>query len=224
MQRITAFFGLLLFPICLKSQTASFTYKSINNSYCSPDTIQFTPVSTGSPIGYLWDFGNNRTSHSSHPSVIYNNGGTYTVKLIVIYAQGTEEVSNDVVINPTINPSFSYDKNSLCKPGTINFSATGIGNVQNYHWHFDDGTADSDTPAKDINHSFANYGDFNVTLTVTSASGCISSSSTNITIQKPQITANISATQGCIPATVNFDATVSVLPGDGVRKLFMEIW
>ena len=81
MNKAVSFVGLLLISTCLMAQTASFTYKSINSSYCNPDTIQFASTSTGTPIGYIWDFGNGGKSHSANPSVIYNKPGTYTVKL-----------------------------------------------------------------------------------------------------------------------------------------------
>ncbi|MGH2565814.1 MAG: PKD domain-containing protein, partial [Ginsengibacter sp.] len=218
MHKSVAFFCFFLLSACLMGQTVSFTYKSTTNSYCNPDTVQFTPTSTGSPIGYIWDFGNNRFSHSANPAVIYSSPGSYTVKLLVIYPQGTVEASNIVVINPTINPSFSYDKNNLCKPGIINFSATGAGAVSSYDWDFGDGTPISNTASRNISHLYAAYGNFEVTLTVNSAGGCISSSTAAITVQQPTIDATISATEGCIPAIINFNATVSVLPGDGISS------
>lgn len=218
MHKGVAFFCFFLFSTCLVGQTVSFTYKSTTNSYCNPDTIQFTQTSTGNPVGYIWDFGNKRFSHAANPSVIYTSPGTFTVKLLVIYQQGTVQATNIVVINPTIDPSFSYDKNSLCKPGTINFTAIGNGAAISYDWDFGDGTPVLNTASKIINHFYATYGNFKVTLTVNGVGGCISSSTNNITVQKPAIDATVSATKGCIPVIINFNATVSVLPGDGISS------
>ena len=114
MLKNAAVFCLLLFPIRLMSQTASFTYNSINNSYCSPDTIQFASTVTGSPVGYIWDFGNTGNSHIANPTAIYNKPGTYNVRLIAVYQQGTAEITKTVVINPTINPAFIPDKKDIC--------------------------------------------------------------------------------------------------------------
>ncbi len=218
MLKAAALFIFFLIPTYLLSQTVSFTYKSINNSSCNPDTIQFTPNAPGNPVGYLWDFGNSRKSHSAHPSVIYVGGGAYKVKLLVIYSQGTQEFSDTVVVNSTINPSFSYDKDSLCQPGTINFSATGAGSAANYNWNFGDGTPAVNTTSRNISHFYATYGTFTVTLMVTSASGCFSTSIANISVHTIDISGTLSATQGCIPSVIDFTASVLAPPGEIVNN------
>ncbi len=58
-----------------------------NTSGTQPLTVAFTNQSTGTPtLTYAWDFGDpssggNNTSTQTNPSHIYNNAGTYTVKL-----------------------------------------------------------------------------------------------------------------------------------------------
>lgn len=222
MPKIVFFIFFYFLSFCALCQTAGFSYRSINNSFCNPDTVQFTQTSTGNLIGYIWDFGNNRKSHSANPTVIYSNAGTYTVKLLVIYAQSTAKVSKTIVINPFINPSFTYDKNNLCKPGVINFSATGNGNVGSYNWNFGDGSPVASTTLPDISHNYAGYGNFTVTLQVISTTGCISSSTSSVTVEKPSIVGTVSDSLGCIPSVINFDASVSVPPGDGVNSYLWD--
>lgn len=200
------------------SQTAGFTYQSINGSFCSPDTIRFTQTSTGNPIGYIWDFGNGRNSHSANPSVIYSGAGSYTVKLLVIYPQATSQATQVIMVNPTISPAFSISTKDICTPGAINFSATGTTNVESYSWNFGDGTPLISDTTNNIAHTYTNYGNFNVTLEVKSTAGCTSSSQQTVTVQKPAITATVSAMQGCIPISINFNATVSLLPNDAVSS------
>jgi gliding motility-associated-like protein len=53
------------------------------DSEFAPVQVSFTDSSTGTIIGWLWDFGNNTTSTSQNPNVTYNEDGTYTVTLIV---------------------------------------------------------------------------------------------------------------------------------------------
>jgi hypothetical protein len=120
------------------------------------------------------------------------------------------------VINPTINPAFLIDKKDLCKPGVINFFATD--GAQNYNWDFGDGTPVISSAVKDISHNYTKYGNFTVTLTANSTAGCISTSTQAITVQKPAIAGTVSSLQGCIPATINFNAGVSVLPNDRVNS------
>lgn len=132
MYKIFLFFCFCLFSAYAISQTASFTYSSTTGSICNPATIQFTQNSTGTPVGYIWNFGNGAKSHSANPLIVYNKAGTFNVSLTVIYAGGIAKVSNSIVINQTPNPSFTYDKSTLCQPGTINFSA-----LSNFPCHFE---------------------------------------------------------------------------------------
>lgn len=46
-------------------------------------TIQFTDTSTGSPDGWLWDFGDGTTSTEQNPEHTYSESGDFVVKLIV---------------------------------------------------------------------------------------------------------------------------------------------
>ncbi|MEO8109954.1 MAG: PKD domain-containing protein, partial [Ginsengibacter sp.] len=89
MYKIAVLLYLCMITTTLRSQTVSFSYQSTTGSYCNPDTIRFTQTSSVGALGYIWDFGNGRGSHSANPSVIYTNAGTYIVKLLVIYPQGT---------------------------------------------------------------------------------------------------------------------------------------
>ncbi|MBA2610527.1 MAG: PKD domain-containing protein [Bacteroidetes bacterium] len=109
-------------PLCIKffyfffcstyviSQSVSFTYNSANGSFCNPATIQFTQNSTGNPVGYIWNFGNNTKSHTANPITTYNRPGSYIVSLTVIYATGIVKISNTIVINQTANPSLPLTK------------------------------------------------------------------------------------------------------------------
>lgn len=46
-----------------------------------PFTVAFTDLSTGSPDGWLWDFGDGQFSDEQHPTHIYRRLGIFTVKL-----------------------------------------------------------------------------------------------------------------------------------------------
>ncbi|MEO6637840.1 MAG: PKD domain-containing protein [Ginsengibacter sp.] len=218
MYKLAVLLYLCMSTITLRSQTVSFTYQSTTGSYCNPDTIRFTPTASGSPIGYIWDFGNGRGSHSANPSVIYTNAGTYIVKLLVVYPQGTVQVTNTLIINPITNPAFTVDRLDICQPGDINFSAVGGSNVLTYSWNFGDGGPVISSSNKDISHNYSKFGNFPVVLTINSVAGCVSSSTQTITVQKPIIIGTPSSTQGCIPAAVNFSSSVSLLPNDGISN------
>ena len=59
----------------------------------APLLVQFTDSSSGSPTSWAWDFDNNGTVDSTeqHPSYTYSSAGTYTVKLTVSNAGGSDD-------------------------------------------------------------------------------------------------------------------------------------
>jgi PKD repeat protein len=61
------------------STIADFTY-TVTNSGNAPCEVTFTNASLNAN-GYLWDFGNGKTSTESNPVVAYDTPGLYTVKL-----------------------------------------------------------------------------------------------------------------------------------------------
>src|ERR1051325_1803525 len=50
---------------------------------CSPLTVQFRDQSTGNVGSWFWDFGNHITSSERNPTVVYEESGNFTVRLIV---------------------------------------------------------------------------------------------------------------------------------------------
>ena len=199
--------------ILVKSQTADFTYATANGLFCNPSTIQFTEIASGSPKGFVWSFGNGTGSNSSNPSITYNKAGSYTVKLIVIYANTTVVVTKTIVINPTPTAIIGYDRNYICKPGIINFTAGGSGSISQYEWDFGDGTRSQVAGTNAIAHSFSTLGEYDVTLKATSATGCFDTTSSKISVKTIPITGTVSPTTGCVPTNVSFVANATVPDG-----------
>ena len=218
MRRIGFLIWLIFISYCVAGQTADFTYTSTKGSFCSPTTVQFDPVVSGSPVGYIWDFGNNMHSNYATPTTTYAGSGTYLVKLLIVFRNTTMKVSKTVVINPAVKAAIVPDKKQLCQPGNIRFSSTNNANVSSYTWQFGDGTPDEITTVNNVTHNYASFGSYTATLTVSSDSGCTATATTAITVQKPAIAHTISSTSGCIPANIKFTATASTLPGDAVNN------
>ncbi|MCQ1535147.1 PKD domain-containing protein [Methanosarcina sp. KYL-1] len=64
---------------------------SANRRYGNaPLTVLFSDKSTGDPTAWKWDFGDGYTSTRKMPYHIYKNAGSYTVKLTVSSAEGTD--------------------------------------------------------------------------------------------------------------------------------------
>lgn len=144
-------------------------------SGCTPLVeVQFQDLSTGSPTQWEWDLGNGTISPKKSPTATYINPGTYTVKLIVKNAGGTDSVTKTnyitVYSKPVVN--FSATPLSGCIPLNVNFtdlSTTESGTIQSWIWDFGDGiSSTSPTPS----HTYNLSDTFNVTLLVTTNFGC----------------------------------------------------
>jgi PKD repeat protein len=69
----------------------------------APLMVGFTDSSSGSPTSWAWDFDNNGVTDSTaqNPSFIYNNPGTYTVKLTVTNTNGSNTKTRTNYISVT---------------------------------------------------------------------------------------------------------------------------
>lgn len=207
---------LLIFTCSLPGfgQTADFSYQSNSGYFCSPSTIKFTKITTGSPVGYIWNFGNNAGSNQENPVYTYQNPGTYTVKLIVIYKKFTRSVSKNIIINQGVSVQLSSNRTSLCTPGNIIFQTTSNTAISNYEWTFGDNSAIVSTSSSSVNHLFSDFGNYAIMVKAISATGCSGKSTGNIAIQKPTLSATATSLFGCVPSQVNFSASVSgISPG-----------
>ncbi|CAN5902635.1 hypothetical protein BH11BAC4_BH11BAC4_24930 [soil metagenome] len=196
------------------SQTADFTFASTNGSFCAPSTIKFTQTTTGNPTGYVWIFGNNSGSNSGNPTTVFRTSGTFTVRLIVIYKKYTLQVTKTIVIHPTVVASFEFDRNNLCKPGNINFTANVQGTISTYQWNFGDGSGTISTSSPLISHYFADYRTYPISLKAISTTGCSGESFTSISVKKPEITGTVTPVSGCVPAIAALQAVVT-MPAPG---------
>jgi len=217
MNKIVLFVFYLSSALTAKSQTADFTYTTSDGLLCNPSTVQFTSSFTGTPKGFVWTFGNGSGSNLQNPSITYSTAGSYTVKLTVIYGQTTAVATKTIIINPSITAAIGYDRNYICKPGVINFTATSSGNIGTYNWDFGDGSALS-TSTNTTAHNFSALGVYNVKLLATAVTGCYSTSQTEISVETPPISGTVSPTSGCIPANVSFYTNATIPANSSVTN------
>ncbi|MEO5890859.1 MAG: PKD domain-containing protein [Ferruginibacter sp.] len=210
MIRLLIFIILSSFITHAGGQTIDFTFETSNGLYCSPSKVIFKQACTGNPVKFIWSFGNNLYSNKAIDSTSYTTAGTYTVKLIATFATTTLELSKTVVINPTVTVGIAFNKNFICQPGPIDFTANGSGNVTGYEWDFGDGTAIVNTPSKTTTHAFTKFATNIVTLKATANSGCYDTTSTAISITKFPMTGTVSQNRGCIPAAVKFKVSATL--------------
>jgi gliding motility-associated-like protein len=151
-----------------------------SGSVCQGLETSFTNTSTissGAIATYQWDFGDQASSAQFDPAHTYSAAGIYTATLTAVSDEGCEAmVAEDVEVYPLPEVNFSISPQSGCEPLSASFTdqstiAAGY-NLGNWQWDFGDGNI-----ARDPVHTnnFLNAGTYDVTLTVTSANGCITS-------------------------------------------------
>ena len=207
----TLFLSILFFNVF--SQTVNFTYSNANGSValCSPATINFTPVTTGNPIGYTWYFGNGQTSNSAIPSMTYT-AGTYIVKLVAVFSNVALETTQTIVVNPGVTASFTGNKSYICKLDTIGFTCTTSTPNATFLYDFADGSPQVTSNSNSIIHGFTDFGLYNSTVRVTNSFGCSSSANFNVQVRKPLVSTIINPRNGCAPINVLFASSIITLP------------
>lgn len=117
-----------------------------------------------------WDFGDGETSTSIHPVHTYAQGGIYTVVLTLFGASGSTPATVSQVVTVIDSPlaAFTFVKDFM----TISFTNTTTF-ADSYVWDFGDGETSTETNPV---HTYAEAGDYTVTLDATGAEGSIPTS------------------------------------------------
>lgn len=204
-QTFIVFIFLISFCFSSKSQVTA-NFSASPTSGCAPQIVNFTDLSTGNPIYWRWDLGNGTISFLQNPSATYFTPGQYTIKLVVEDGLGNKDsLTKTQYINifpiPVVN--FSATPLSGCVPLTVQFTdlSTASGSsITAWLWDFGDGTTGS---VKNPVHTYTAAGNYNVTLRVTTVSGC------SKTLTKSNY---IHASNGVIAAFTNTTPTGCSLP------------
>lgn len=155
--------------IRITTPQASFTI-SDSLSTCPPLIIQFNNTSINAAINQ-WDFGDGSSSTATNPLHIYNNPGTYVIKLII---KGPGGVCSDSAFHTITvrGPSgtFSYTPLNGCKPHTISISATTLDRIS-FIWDFNDGNTISTTDSV-LTHTYTIPGLYVPKMILLDAGGC----------------------------------------------------
>ena len=209
---------ILLLFICshsgTKAQTVDFNFSTSNGLYCNPQTVTFTQNCTGTPTGFIWNFGNGQGSTNATVNITYATAGTYTVKLTAIYPNDAFTAVKTVVINPTPTISLTADKNYLCQPGNVVFTAPGSAFIINYEWDFGDGSPLVTTGSNSINHNYGSYNSFTAKVKGITANGCTATASYAINVTRFPISGTVAPPNGCIPINSLLSVTTNLPTGD----------
>jgi gliding motility-associated-like protein len=149
-----------------------------------PDTAGCAPLLVGfrnySKYGnqYFWTFGDGTSSTEQNPRKRYEAPGQYSVSLRVIGPGGETTLKRDNIITVYEIPDASFTTvprapRALRIPEEkmncfVRYPQPGW----TYEWNFGDGSTSRE---KDPVHQYKNPGSYNISLTVTSAEGCVDS-------------------------------------------------
>ncbi len=178
-------------------------------------TVPFTDT-ISSNVSWSWDFGDpasgaQNTSTLQNPTHVYNAFGIYTITHTVTDNFGCTATAVYPSYIEIVPPTIDFTQpDSGCVGSTFNFNATVFSpadpNITNYTWNFGDGTGPQSSGTNPfISHTFDSVAIFDVTLVVTTSTGCTATltKAAYIKIGTPPI-ANFSAT----PLSICFDENV----------------
>lgn len=162
---------------------------------CLGDTVSFINSSicnTGS-CNYLWDFGDGTQSISVNPQKIFTNATVYNVKLKILSSLGCTDSSSVPIIIST-KPNVNFSSSPVCIGNSSYFTNNSTiltGSIVSYAWDMGNSTFSTTT---NTSLTYANPGDYLVSLSATSALGCVSKLIKSATIfQKPIAQYNVSS-------------------------------
>lgn len=192
------------------AQSPDFTISSANGLYCNPSRVSFNSTVSGSPVGYIWTFGNGTISNSKDPTITYTSAGTFSVTLLVIYSRNTSQVTKSITINPAVSSTIGVDRNFICTPGEINFTSSSSIGSPAYEWDFGDGSGIQTTTNGTISHLYNVMGTYDVSLKTISEAGCSITKVTSVSMAPITVSGSVSKDSGCIPATTRLTASPSI--------------
>jgi gliding motility-associated-like protein len=196
--------------------------KTINIS--APPTISFTTADTAKCIApltatftnntvgaasYFWEFGDSTFSTESNPIHTFTELGTYNITLTATSPLGcvSKLTKNDYIKIRQPQVNLAGIMQNGCIPYLAKFkpAITSVERITSYKWDFGDGQSSTDsTPS----HTYTNIGDYNVTLTITTASGCTVTQTLNRAVRagtKPKAAFTATPLEVCASTSISFN-------------------
>lgn len=165
-----------LFVLLLISAGTTMACEASFSTVIDGPSVAFEPSTSPGPgdvLAYYWEFGDGSISYDNDPVHNYAETGTYAACLTVIFWDScVANFCDEVVITEGADctADFIYTTDGL----SVDFEAVttpGVGDVDNWVWHFGDGTTDEGD--NDPNHEYTEPGVYEVCLVVYFDSGCI---------------------------------------------------
>ena len=143
---------------------------------CIYDPILFqnqTAIATGNIINWVWDFGDFSSGFSENESHLYDRPGVYDIRLTATSDyECISEITDQVTVNPS--PIASFATGNDCQYKDINFiDQSYVANPDNIITTiYDFGDQSAFFLGNNPSHLYSQPGNYNVTMIVTTNSGC----------------------------------------------------
>ncbi len=152
---------------------------------CVPYTAEFKNTSLGGLL-FKWEFGDGTTSTVTDPTHLYNNLGTYNVRLIAFDSVTCNKIDTSAFFQITVSPNpssgFTYSPNPPESNTPVSFLNSAIGGTR-YKWIFGDGdTLFTIRPDTTVKHLYKISGTFNTCLVTYNNANCSDTSCQSLTI------------------------------------------
>jgi gliding motility-associated-like protein len=182
------------------------------DTICIGDTVMLD--NTSSAGVYQWNFGAGATPMTSsqfEPTVIFNQGGTFTVSLRVLFGACEATTTTNIYVEQ-LDPGFSFDPAFSCQYNfDVQFTPNQLTGVAQYKWVFEDDSTFVQSPVHTIrpfsNNPYFIEKDTNfnqVILQLTSLNGCVFTDTNFIQSYAPTAKFEVDVVDGCAPLTVEF--------------------
>jgi len=188
----------------------------------APLTVNFQDNSTGSPNKWLWNFGDGHTDTVQNPTHTYTDTGSFNVTLTASSASGCSAPITKTGFVLVRAPVITLDAKTLgaCTSGTATFNtinpvitvtSSDPSGTYTYLWSAPSATPSSSTAANP-SFSYTGVGTYSISVTVTSAGGCMATKTFNNVVQigtpvTPVFSINYTPTCGHTPVFFKSTAT-----------------
>jgi len=157
-----------------------------------PYTFQFTDFSFGNPDSWFWDFGDGNTSTEQNPVHTYEQEGVYLARLTI--TSGDCQSSMPMLLFTDQDIWYPNECMALFVPfvapesSQVFFLNLSSPDAVSYEWDFGDGTTSNEPFATHVYES--DGGTYEVSLTITTESGCTNTFSVNLNLGSGGFTGN----------------------------------
>ncbi len=191
-------------------------------SGCAPVTVQFGNY-TQQADSYQWFFGNRDTSTEFEPTVVFDQAGVYSARLIAGYKNAcfdTLDRENSVEILPTALADFVWTEVPN-EQGTVAFTNLSE-NAISYEWDFGDGSFSAEEdPVHQYNRNALDEAGWEVILYAFNGNGCIDTARTEV---GPELFATLYFPNAFSPETGRGDVRYFKPAGMGIEEWHLQIF